>query len=322
VRSPGSTPYEGVEDREAVDAGVRTGPRVVAAGYLMEWQRVYYKMAVAIKDSAHLEMELERARALGHDVLKAYVRMPDLQARRIARFGRANGMSTSSHEVYPAALSGLDGTEHTTGTSRRGFSPKVATLSRSYDDVAQLWGKSGMTFSPTVALGGGTLARMVAAYTTLRSDERFGLYPDWLSGQVTGGGRGGRAGRAGGGGGRGGRGGGANQGGIDAMIVNAQNAGARVVAGTDTPNAANVQAEIIAYVAAGMTPFQALRTATVNSAQALGLNVGTVEPGRLADLAIVEGNPLLDISSSYRVHDVVANGRVFSRTQLMTGALR
>ena len=325
VRSPGSTPYEAVEDKEAVDAGVRIGPRIVAAGYLMEWQRVYYKMAVAIADSAHLELELARARALGHEVLKAYVRMPDLQAKRVAEFARASGsMTSSSHEVYPAALSGLDGTEHTTGTSRRGFSPKVATLNRSYDDVAQLWGRSGMTFTPTLALGGGTMTRMVAADTTLRTDDRFGLYPGWLGNQVTGGGRGGaRGGGRGGvaGAGRGGRGGGAaTQGAIDAMIVNAQNAGARVVAGTDTPNAANVQAELIAYVAAGMTPYQALKTATVNSAQALSLNVGTIEPGRLADLAIVEGNPLQDISATYRVVQVIANGRVFGKAELVRGA--
>ncbi|HEX9564742.1 MAG TPA: amidohydrolase family protein [Gemmatimonadaceae bacterium] len=335
VRSPGTTPYEGVEDKEAVDAGARIGPRVVTAGYLMEWQRVYYKMAVAIADSGHLELELQRARALGHDVLKAYVRMPDLQARRIAEFARANGMSSSSHEVYPAALSGLDGTEHTTGTSRRGFSPKVATRSRSYDDVAQLWGKSGMTFTPTMALGGATTRAMVAADSSLRTDERFGLYPSWLSNAVTGGGRGGaRAGAGGGRGGRGGaaaRGGGAGRvgrgggatagaGGIDAMIVNAQVAGARVVAGTDTPNAANVQAELMAYVAAGMTPFEALKTATVNSAQALGLNVGTIEAGRLADLAIVRGNPLVDISSTHRLWQTVANGRMFTRQGLVRGA--
>jgi hypothetical protein len=320
VRSPGSTPYEGVEDKEAVDAGVRIGPRVVAAGYLMEWQRVYYKMAVAVVNSTHLEMELQRAKVLGHDVLKAYVRMPDLQAKRIAEFGRANGILTSSHEVYPAALSGLDGTEHTTGTSRRGFSPKVATLNRSYDDVAQLWGKSGMTFTPTMALGGATMARMVAADTALRHDERFGLYPSWLSAQVTGVGRGGA--RGGGGGRGGGRGGGATQGAIDAMIVNAQSAGARVVAGTDTPNAANVQAELIAYVAAGMTSFQALKTATVNPAQALGLNVGTVEAGRLADLAIVEGNPLQDIGVTYRVWQVVCNGRARSVMALLSGRIQ
>ena len=170
------------------------------------------------------------------------------------------------------------------------------------------------------------MARMVAADSSLREDDRFGLYPDWLSSQVTGGGRGGAraggGGRAGAGGGRGGRGGGANQGAIDAMIVNAQNAGARVVAGTDTPNAANVQAELIAYVAAGMTPFQALRTATVNSARALGLNVGTIEAGRLADLAIVDGNPLQNIAATHRVWQVVANGRAFTRLQLLSGTLQ
>lgn len=92
-----------------------------------------------------------------------------------------------------------------------------------------------------------------------------------------------------------------------------------MVAGTDTPNQANVQAELMAYVAAGMTPFEALKTATVNPAQALGLNLGTVEAGRLADLAIVDGDPLRDISATYRVWQVVANGRLFDRSALVRG---
>ena len=54
VRSPGNTPYEAVEDREASDAGVRVGPRVYGTGYLMEWQRVYYKMGVAILERGAL----------------------------------------------------------------------------------------------------------------------------------------------------------------------------------------------------------------------------------------------------------------------------
>jgi imidazolonepropionase-like amidohydrolase len=68
-----------------------------------------------------------------------------------------------------------------------------------------------------------------------------------------------------------------------------------------------------------MTPFQALRTATVNSAQALGLNVGTVEAGRLADLVIVEGNPLVNIAATYHVVQVIANGRLYNRAALLGG---
>ncbi|MFM9012512.1 MAG: amidohydrolase, partial [Gemmatimonadota bacterium] len=119
VRSPGSTPYESIEDREAVEAGTRPGPRLFVTGYLMEWQRVYYKMAVAVSSPAHLTRELERGRALGFDLFKSYVRMPDAQQRRIAAFAHAMGVPAASHEIYPAARNGMDGTEHTTGTSRR-----------------------------------------------------------------------------------------------------------------------------------------------------------------------------------------------------------
>ena len=50
-----------------------------------------------------------------------------------------------------------------TGTSRRGYNPKVATLQTSYADVAQLFGRAGMTLTPTLALGGATLRRTVDA---------------------------------------------------------------------------------------------------------------------------------------------------------------
>lgn len=323
VRSPGNTPYEAVEDREAIEAGVRPGPRVFTAGYLMEWNRVYYKMAVAISSWPHLEMELERARVLGHDMVKSYVRMPDLQQRRMKEFAHANGMTVSSHEVYPSALSGLDGTEHTTGTSRRGYSPKVATLQQSYADVAALFGQAGMTLTPTLALGGSTLRRMLATDTTLRADPRFALYPDWLRSQVTGTGRGGgRGGRAGGGGGGGGRGGAPTDGvgPIGEMIMNAHRAGARIMSGTDTPNAANVQAELQAFVLAGMSPFEALQTSTVNPARALGLDAGTIEPGKLADLIVIDSNPLEDILATLRVRTVIANGHVYDAESLLRAA--
>jgi hypothetical protein len=305
VRSPGGTPYEAVEDREAVDAGVRAGPRLFVTGYLMEWQRVYYKMAVAVSSAAHLNLELDRARALQFDLLKSYVRMPDLQQRRIAEFAHAMGVPTASHEIYPAALSGMDGTEHTTGTSRRGYSPKAATMQRSYGDVAQLFAASGMPITPTLALGGGGLRRMLEKDSALRHDARFRLYPPWLQAQLAGGG-----------------GGGAPPGAVDPnaggqMVMGLMRAGTQVVAGTDTPNAATLHGELYTYVLAGMSPYEALRTATVNSAQVLGLDAGVLAPGKLADLAMVDGNPLEDITATARVRYTMANGRVYDVRELI-----
>ena len=299
VRSPGGTPYEAVEQREAVDAGVRIGPRIFATGYLLEWQRTYYKMAVAVTSNAHLEMELDRARALEHDMLKSYVRMPDLQQRRIIDFAHSIGVPASSHEVYPSARHGIDAVEHTGGTSRRGYSPKSTTLSRTYSDVTSIVGAARMTLTPTFALSATWLNRLLAIEPSLRRDARFELLPQWLTAPIT-------------------RGSAADvdasrpttAGGAGDFVRAAQRAGARIVAGTDMPNPASLHAELLAYVAAGMTPFEALQTATVTAADALGLDAGAIAPGRLADLAIVAGNPLDDITHTQRVRTVIANGRV------------
>ena len=59
---------------------------------------------------------------------------------------------------------------------------------------------------------------------------------------------------------------------------------------------------------AGMSNFDALKAATVNPAKALGLDAGTIEPGKLADLVVVDGNPLVDIANTHKVKRVIANG--------------
>ena len=115
VRSPGNTPYEAVEDREANEAGVRPGPRVYGTGYLMEWNRVYYKMGIAISNVSQFEMELQRAKVLEHDLIKSYVRLPDLQQKRMVEFAHSIGVPVATHEIFPASLVGVDNTEHTGG---------------------------------------------------------------------------------------------------------------------------------------------------------------------------------------------------------------
>jgi dihydroorotase-like cyclic amidohydrolase len=292
VRDPGNQVYSGIEDREAAEAGVRVGPRIYTNGPLLEWQRVFYKMGVAVAGPAHLERELERARTLRYDVVKSYVRMPDLQQRRIVEAAHAMGVPVTGHEIYPAAYTGVDATEHTGATSRRGYSPKQGPMGRSYEDVIQLFGQSQRVMTPTLF---GSLTGYLAANPGFRDDPRVNLYPVWAQKSVR------------------------ETDPMAAMIrpmlggslkalKDAFDAGAKVTAGTDTPIAINLHAEIAAYVEAGMTPFQALRSATAVPAEALNLEAGTIEPGKLADIVLVEGDPRQAIAATFNVKTVIANG--------------
>ena len=65
-------------------------------------------------------------------------------------------------------------------------------------------------------------------------------------------------------------------------------------------------------VAAGMSPAQAIMSATVVTAELLDISdkLGTLETGKLADLIAVEGNPLQDISALLQVSTVIKNGKL------------
>ncbi len=315
VRSPGNTPYEGVEDIEANESGVRPGPRLFSTGYLFEWRRTYYKMGVAISGPAHFEMELELAKVLQHDLLKSYVRLPDLQQKRMVEFAHSIGIPVTTHEIYPAAYVGVDATEHVGATSRRVYSPKQATLQRSYEDVVQLFGQSQRYLTPTVSAPG--TAKLFENEPEMKSDPRFTIYSDWLR-QFATGQRREMPGfvREG-------------PGSITSLsmesgrfVINAMHAGAKIVAGTDTPNAFALHGELETYVMAGMTPYEALRAATVTPAEELNLDAGSIEPGKLADIVIVSGNPLEDIANAHKVKEVIANGRLYTVEDLVSGNIQ
>ena len=63
----------------------------------------------------------------------------------------------------------------------------------------------------------------------------------------------------------------------------------------------------------GMPPLQVIRAATISGARYLGLDhdIGSLEPGKLADLVVLDANPLENIRNTHTVHYTVVNGRVF-----------
>jgi len=98
--------------------------------------------------------------------------------------------------------------------------------------------------------------------------------------------------------------------------------GGVVIAGTDSPifpYALLYHTELEIFQQSGLTPFEVLQTATVRAAEALGegANLGSIEPGKLADLAIVTDDPLIDIKNARKVRTVIKNGEVHTLEELL-----
>jgi hypothetical protein len=100
-------------------------------------------------------------------------------------------------------------------------------------------------------------------------------------------------------------------------------AGVPFMIGTDLGNdyiypGFSLHDELALLVEPGFTPLQALQSATRNPAEFLGLldSSGTVEKGKVADLVLLNDNPLKDIRNTQKIEAVVVNGRFLDRTEL------
>ncbi|MEV0620113.1 amidohydrolase family protein [Nonomuraea sp. NPDC050404] len=323
IRSPGDPVYQAIEEREAVSAGRRLGPRYFGTGEAIDGSRVYYNFMRPTTGPRDVPRELERATGLGYDLVKCYVRLPARAQRQVIATAHRAGMWVTSHYLYPAARHGIDGMEHLGATSRLGYSQTVTRRGRAYQDVVALFGASGMSVTPTLFLASGLLAKdsalakdpslakdpALAKDASLAGDKRVrALYPRWElkaldehvaslrklpSASLTAL--------------------------LDVLRANVttvrriQEAGGVVISGTDAPIdhlGLSLHLNLRALVAYGMSPRAALMTATSDAAKVLGVGgqLGTIERGKLADLVFVEGDPLTDIAAAADVRMVMAGG--------------
>jgi len=96
------------------------------------------------------------------------------------------------------------------------------------------------------------------------------------------------------------------------------NAGITIVMGTDAGNIGTLHGpsvfrEMTLMQQAGLTPLQVLRAATVNGARAMHREreLGTIVPGRLADLVVLDADPTMSVDNASRVYRIVKDGRVY-----------
>ena len=309
TRSPGSPAYHMCEEREAIQSGTRVGPRYLATGEAIDGPRIYYNFMRPTYDERQLGLELERARALKYDLLKAYVRLPVKWHKRATKWGHEQGIPTTSHYHFPPMAFGADQTEHIGATNRFGYSRTITNVGTAYDDVIDMFAASKMYRTPT-------LFDSKALYRddpSLPDDTRTTmLYPAWrqatLAKSVT-----------------------------DArgdkqpiMLAKLENqveqikamlaAGAHVITGTDAPIddvAISLHMNLRAMVRFGISPKDALITATSVSGDFLAQPMGRIARGQLADLVIVSGNPLERIEDAAAVTETVVGGVVHTPEDLM-----
>ncbi len=309
TRSVGAPAYHMVEDRESIQSGMRLAPRHFATGEAIDGGRIFYNFMRPVTEPGQMQLELQRAAALSYDMIKTYVRLSPEKQRDVIEWAHAQGLRVSSHYHYPAAAFGIDGMEHLGATSRFGYSRTVSALGAGYQDVIALFARGRTYRTPTLFTSGALLGTDRSLVDDVRVKT---LYPPWEYARLQE--------RA------------HQMAGPAAAILlqslernvaqvrDSMRAGARIISGTDAPIdflAISLHLNLRGMVRYGMTPHEALLTATSIPGEFLGQPLGVVEPGALADLILVDGDPLADIDAVARVYRVVADGRIYSPEDLM-----
>jgi Tol biopolymer transport system component len=308
--------YRAVEHKETYTANLAPGPRVFNTGEAVDGERVYYPMMIPTTSEAQLHRELNRLKDLDFDFVKLYVRLDFAMAAEGAKFGHEQmGVQSAGHYILPPVALGEDGMTHISATSRLGWAYSRSYTGRSYEDVHKMLVDSGMwTISTTFAQA------PYADDPGMATDPRQGIAPPWenerLKVAVATAQKG--ASNA--------------SGGVpvlslqnlieeEKVVANDFRKGGLILAGTDSPldiPATSLHLNFRAQVKYGLEPWQALETSTILSAKSFGLtkDLGTLEPGKLADLIITAGDPLKNIDDVAKVECVMKNGYLWSVSEV------
>ncbi|MEU7085247.1 amidohydrolase family protein [Streptomyces achromogenes] len=308
----GASLYEAVRLRESLASGHSTGPRLLACAELLDGARTAYAMGRAHRTAAGVRRTLERATALRVDFVKTYVRASGQVMAQAADAAHRLGVPSGSHLCAPGRAAGQDLTTHLQATQRLPHGHATTPTGHIHQDLVQQYadGRFALIATPFTAQA------LLGADPALAEDPRvLTLMPPWDVTAVrerartppTDGQRRALATEM-------------------AAYRRLAAEGALLAVGTDAPlvpAGLSLHLALRALHAHGFGPAQALRCATAAPARLFGVenDLGTVEPGKIADLTVVDGDPFTDFGSLPRTPLVLRDGVAHYQSDLL-GAVR
>jgi imidazolonepropionase-like amidohydrolase len=302
VRDPGAW----IEAYEPVRKPSAALPRLFLCGpHLDSPPPAYPEDARIVRDAEEARRAVERQVAEGASAIKAYFRLPLGLIRVVTETAHRRGVPVTAHletvDAGDAIRVGLDGIEHVTSLGTALAEPREAERYRQSvlaDNNArregryQLWSRIDPDGSRAQALYRLMRERRVVLSPTLAVFERRAGDRNTTDVHV-------RAFQT-----------------MLAVVGRAHRAGVPVVAGSHShvPHAETgwaYQRELELLAEAGLTPAEAIQAATSVQARFFGASerIGTVEPGKLADLLLLRGDPTQEIAAARRIERVMLNGR-------------
>lgn len=298
TRDPQSATTDIYAYADMVETGDIIGPRVFTTG-----PGVFSSVGLDDKDSVNNYIKRYRD-AYKTDTLKQYV-VGDRNIRQMV------AMACMDNKITPTTEGALDMkldlSQMIDGYSGNEHSLPIQPL---YSDVIQFVAKTKTFYTPTtlVAYGSPWLENYFFETTDVLKNQRLASYiprelingmmrrrGQWFAPEEY------------------------NYGGISKGAAGVVKAGGRVgVGGHGQMQGIGVHWEIWSIQSGGLTPLETLRVATLYGAEAIGLNqdVGSLEPGKLADLIIMDKNPLADIRNTDSIRMVMKNGELFDAETL------
>ncbi|MCW5935584.1 MAG: amidohydrolase family protein [Fimbriimonadia bacterium] len=336
--------------RQNLKSGKRTGPRVIAAGRIVDGPKPFWPGSIAVSNAEEGRKAVHTVKSEGSDFVKVYSLLPREGYFAITQEAKKLKIPFAGHvpdsvRVYEASDAGQKSIEHLTGillecSSKADelFQARVDAM-KNNESLFRLWGtqssiviatfseeKANALFKKFVQNNTWQCPTLVTMRNishlddeTLKTDSRLAYVPIFIRAmwdpktdrrfqsytperyemmrKTT------QKERS--------------------LIALMQKSDVKLLAGTDAINpycypGFSLHEELELFVQVGLTPMEALQTATRNPAQFLGLEktLGTIEKGKIADMVLLDANPLADINNTKRIAAVIQGGKLFDRASL------